>query len=124
MLDLQLCGGNSDHSVYDTVTALEDIYDTIEQEYALEMDSSIKAKDESLLDWLGREERLEEWQEELEELKDQLNSQSSSSQVPIDEVSEAIEGAIEGGTTREIGLSIEEVKEAVSYTHLTLPTKA
>ena len=49
--------------------------------------------------------------EELEELKDQLNSQSSSSQVPIEEVSEAIEGAIEGGTTREIGLSIEEVKE-------------
>ena len=111
MFDLQLCAGNSDHSVYDTVTALEEIYDTIEQEYALEIDSGIKAKDESLLDWLGREERLEEWQEELEELKDQLNSQSSSSQVPIEEVSEAIEGAIEGGTTREIGLSIEEVKE-------------
>ena len=50
MLDLQLCAGNSDHSVYDTVTALEKIYDTIEQEYALEIDSGIKAKDESLLD--------------------------------------------------------------------------
>ena len=108
---MQLCGGNSDHSVYDTVTALEEIYDTIEQEYALEMDSGITAKDESLLDWLGREERLEEWREELEELKDQLNSQSSSSQVPIEEVSEGIEGAIESGTTRDIGLSIEEIKE-------------
>ncbi|MEM7097382.1 MAG: hypothetical protein AAF541_03915 [Pseudomonadota bacterium] len=53
-------------TVYTSVSALCDHYDSIREIYAFVESTPYQPQEESLPDWLSREERIEEWQEDLE----------------------------------------------------------
>ncbi len=55
-------------SVYDTCASLVDVYDAIEGAYVFTETSPYAPQEESLPDWLNREQRVEEWEDNLEEL--------------------------------------------------------
>jgi nitric oxide reductase NorD protein len=59
-----------DTSVYDSVRALCQLYDMVAEGYVLTETNSYGVQEESLPDWLNREQRIEEWDEKLEHIDD------------------------------------------------------
>lgn len=55
-------------TVYDSVIELVRNYDSIEGSYIFEETTPYATQEESLPDWLAREERIEEWEEQVEQL--------------------------------------------------------
>lgn len=55
-------------TVYDSVRELVANYDSIEQSYVFTETTPYAVQEESLPDWLAREERIEEWEEKVEQL--------------------------------------------------------
>jgi hypothetical protein len=55
-------------SVYDSVAVLLADYDEIESAYVFETTTPYAQQEESLPDWLAREDRIEEWEEKVEQL--------------------------------------------------------
>jgi nitric oxide reductase NorD protein len=101
--------GDSALSVYDSVAALCQHYPSVLSCYALEQ-SEYHKRDESLVDWLNREQRVEEWEEELEEINEQLN-QSMAMDTATGEEKEAVFGDAGDGSQRQIDIEIKELKE-------------
>jgi hypothetical protein len=62
------------------------------------------------VDWLNREQRVEEWEEELEEINEQLN-QSMAMDTATGEEKEAVFGDAGDGSQRQIDIEIKELKE-------------
>lgn len=96
-------------SVYDSVAALCQHYDAVLSRYALEQ-GEYRKSDESLVDWLNREQRVEEWEEELEDINEQLN-QSMAMDTPTGEEREAVYGDAGDGSQRQIDVEIKELKD-------------
>lgn len=68
LLDLQATGKD----VYDTVRAMCILYDEIALHYVFPLKGTYEVQEESLPDWLGREQRIEEWEQDLQDLSDTL----------------------------------------------------
>ena len=62
------------HTVYDSVAQLCACYEQVLKQYDTDKAHEFSKSDESLVDWLNREQRLEDWQEELEQMQEQLES--------------------------------------------------
>ena len=62
------------------------------------------------MDWLNREQRVEEWEEELEEINEQLN-QSMAMDPATGEEQEAVFGDAGDGSQRQMDIEIKELKE-------------
>ena len=96
-------------TVYDSVAALCGHYERVLAHYEL-VESSYRETDESLVDWLNREQRVEEWEEELEDINEQL-SQSMAMEIPTGQEEEAVYGDAGDGSQRQIDLDIKELKD-------------
>ena len=96
-------------TVYDSVAALCGHYEGVLAHYEL-VESSYRETDESLVDWLNREQRVEEWEEELEDINEQL-SQSMAMEIPTGQEEEAVYGDAGDGSQRQIDLDIKELKD-------------
>ena len=96
-------------TVYDSVAALCKHYEAVLAHYEL-VESSYRETDESLVDWLNREQRVEEWEEELEDINEQL-SQSMAMEIPTGQEEEAVYGDAGDGSQRQIDLDIKELKD-------------
>ncbi|MAR28965.1 MAG: hypothetical protein CMD51_05380 [Gammaproteobacteria bacterium] len=96
-------------TVYDSVAALCGHYEAVLAHYEL-VESSYRETDESLVDWLNREQRIEEWEEELEDINEQL-SQSMAMEIPTGQEEEAVYGDAGDGSQRQIDLDIKELKD-------------
>ncbi len=96
-------------TVYDSVAALCGHYEAVLAHYEL-VKSSYSENDESLVDWLNREQRVEEWEEELEDINEQL-SQSMAMEIPTGQEEEAVYGDAGDGSQRQIDLDIKELKD-------------
>ena len=96
-------------TVYDSVAALCGHYEAVLAHYEL-VESSYRETDESLVDWLNREQRVEEWEEELEDINEQL-SQSMAMEIPSGQEEEAVYGDAGDGSQRQIDLDIKELKD-------------
>ena len=68
LLDLQATGKD----VYATVRAMCILYDEIALHYVFPLKGTYEVQEESLPDWLGREQRIEEWEQDLQDLSDTL----------------------------------------------------
>lgn len=100
-----------DHSVYDSVAQLCACYEGVCAQYSIGSDHEFANTDESLVDWLNREQRLEDWQEELEQLEEQLEAQGSTAPLMPEEDVEAVPGEAGDGGIREPDLDITDAKE-------------
>ncbi len=60
---------NQPGSVYDSVLALCQLYDKVAESYVFPETSAYAPQDESMPDWLNREQRVEEWKEDLQGLE-------------------------------------------------------
>ena len=96
-------------TVYDSVAALCGHYEGVLAHYE-HVESSYRETDESLFDWLNREQRVEEWEEELEDINEQL-SQSMAMEIPTGQEEEAVYGDAGDGSQRQIDLDIKELKD-------------
>ncbi len=96
-------------SVYDSVDALCRHYDAVLAHYEI-AEGTYREADESLVDWLNREQRVEEWEEELEDINEQL-SQSMAMEIPTGQEEEAVYGDAGDGSQRQMDLEIKELKE-------------
>jgi hypothetical protein len=96
-------------SVYDSVVKLCQHYDEVLARYEL-TDSAYSTNGESLVDWLNREQRVEDWEEELEEINEQLN-QSMAMDTATGEEEEAVFGDASDGSQRQMDIEIKELKE-------------
>jgi hypothetical protein len=96
-------------SVYDSVARLCQHYDDVISRYEL-TESHYSSSDESLVDWLNREQRVDEWEEELEEINEQLN-QSMAMDTATGEEKEAVFGDAGDGSQRQMDIEIKELKE-------------
>lgn len=101
--------GDQAQSVYDSATALCRYYDDVLSRYEL-ANGDYRNGDESLVDWLNREQRVEEWEEELEDINEQLN-QSTAMDTATGEEEEAVFGDAGDGSQRQIDIEIKELKE-------------
>ncbi len=63
---------SADKTVYDSVRALCQLYDEVAAAYVFETLKSYPSPEESIPDWLNREQRIEEWDEKLDELDEQV----------------------------------------------------
>ena len=96
-------------SVYDSATALCQHYELILAHYAADQ-GDYRESEESLVDWLNREQRVEEWEEELDDINEQL-SQSPAMEVPTGQEEEAVFGDAGDGSQRQMDLEIKELKD-------------
>ncbi len=96
-------------TVYDSVAALCGHYEAVLAHYEL-VESRYRETDESLVDWLNREQRVEEWEEELEDINEQL-SQSMAMEIPTGQEEETVYGDAGDGSQRQIDLDIKELKD-------------
>ena len=96
-------------TVYHSVDALCRHYDAVLAHYEIE-DHAYREADESLVDWLNREQRVEEWEEELEDINEQL-SQSMAMEIPTGQEEEAVYGDAGDGSQRQMDLEIKELKD-------------
>ena len=99
-----------DLSVYDSVASLCQVYDLVVAEYAIPPSAPYQQKDESLVDWLNREQRIEDWEEDLDEINEEMATQSAANEMPTGQETEAVQGEGGDGSQREAGLDIE-IKE-------------
>ena len=98
-------------SVYDSVACLCQTYDLVAAEYPLPPSLPYQQKDESLVDWLNREQRIEDWEEDLEEINEEMAAQSAANEIPTGQETEAVQGEGGEGSQREAGLDIEALKD-------------
>ena len=96
-------------SVYNSVAALCRHYDAVLAHYEI-TEGTYREADESLVDWLNREQRVEEWEEELEDINEQL-SQSMAMEIPTGQEEEAVYGDAGDGSQRQMDLEIKELKD-------------
>ena len=100
-----------DHAVYDSVAELCACYEQVCAQYNINSNHEFNQTDESLVDWLNREQRLEDWQEELEQIEEQLEAQGSTAPLMPEEDVEAVPGDAGDGGIREPDLNIADAKE-------------
>ncbi len=72
LIDTLTALGDDGNTVYDSVRALCELYETVAEHYVFEAAERYQPQEESLPDWLNREERIAEWEENLEHLDDSL----------------------------------------------------
>tara|TARA_B100000963_G_scaffold186689_1_gene162355 strand:+ start:16407 stop:18440 length:2034 start_codon:yes stop_codon:yes gene_type:complete len=108
---LQQLAEKVDHSVYDSVGELCACYEQVYAQYSDSSDHEFSDANESLVDWLNREQRLEDWQEELEQIEEQLEAQGSTAPLMPEEDVEAVPGDASDGGIREPDLNITDAKE-------------
>ena len=99
------------HTVYDSVAQLCACYEQVLKQYDTDKAHEFSKSEESLVDWLNREQRLEDWQEELEQMQEQLEAHGSTAPLMPGEDVEAIPGDAGDGSIREPDLNIVERKE-------------
>lgn len=97
-------------SVYDSVAGLCKVYDQVVAEYEVPESAPYQQKDESLVDWLNREQRIEDWEEDLDEINEDMATQAAANEIPTGQETEAVQGEGGDGSQREAGLDIE-IKE-------------
>ena len=97
----------ADLSVYDSVASLCKIYDQVVAEYEVPDSTPYQQKDESLVDWLNREQRIEDWEEDLDEINEDMATQAAANEIPTGQETEAVQGEGGDGSQREAGLDIE-----------------
>ena len=97
----------ADLSVYDSVASLCKIYDQVVAEYEVPDSTPYQQKDESLVDWLNREQRIEDWEEDLDEINEDMATQAAANEIPTGQETEAVQGEGGDGSQREAGLVIE-----------------
>ena len=108
---LQELAQQVDHSVYDSAAQLCACYEQVCAQYSTDSDHEFNSANESLVDWLNREQRLEDWQEELEQIDEQLEAQGSTAPLMPDEDVEAVPGDASDGGIREPDLNIVDAKD-------------
>lgn len=108
---LQELAQQVDHSVYDSAAQLCACYEQVCAQYSTDSDHEFNSANESLVDWLNREQRLEDWQEELEQIEEQLEAQGSTAPLMPDEDVEAVPGDASDGGIREPDLNIVDAKD-------------
>jgi len=64
--------GQADTTVFDSVTWLCRLYDSIASLYVIPETSPYAPEEETLTDWMNREQRVEEWEDELKKLDAQV----------------------------------------------------
>ena len=101
----------TEHTVYDSVAQLCACYDQVLKQYDTGTEHEFSKSEESLVDWLNREQRLEDWQEELEQMQEQLEAHGSTAPLMPGEDVEAVPGDAGDGSIREPDLNIVESKE-------------
>ena len=97
-------------SVYDSAQALCQSYDVVAAHYETQVLDGAE-KQESLVDWLSREQRMEDWEQELEDMSQQLAERMASLQSPTGEETEAILGDLGEGTNRDADIDITTLKK-------------
>lgn len=95
-----------DRTVYDSVQALSELYDEIEASYVFTEQSLYAQQDESLPDWLNREQRIEEWEEQVEQL-----SMAMAVEMLQAEELEAERGEAGDATVRDAEVDIKAIEE-------------
>ena len=100
-----------EHTVYDSVAQLCSCYDGVLEQYETATDHEFAKSSESLVDWLNREQRLEDWQEELEQMQEQLDAHGSTAPLMPNEDVEAVPGDAGDGGIREPDLNIVDAKD-------------
>ena len=108
---LQELAQQVDHSVYDSAAQLCACYEQVCAQYSTDSDHEFNSANESLVDWLNREQRLEDWQEELDQIDEQLEAQGSTAPLMPDEDVEAVPGDASDGGIREPDLNIVDAKD-------------
>lgn len=96
--------GQLNTTVYDSCTALCELYSHIESSYVFTETSPYAPQEESLPDWLNREQRVEEWEENLEE----LNMAIAVEMLQAEDV-EAERGDANEATVREAEMDIKSL---------------
>tara|TARA_X000000950_G_scaffold78545_1_gene98802 strand:- start:2473 stop:4491 length:2019 start_codon:yes stop_codon:yes gene_type:complete len=96
-------------SVYTSVQGLCDHYDVVAEHYAL-MDPE-NNKDGSLLDWLNREQRIEDWEEDLKEIEQHDNVPTIADQPPTGKDVEAVHGESGEGQFRKADIDIKILQD-------------
>ncbi len=91
-------------SVYDSVAVLLQNYDEIEGAYVFTETTPYAQQEESLPDWLAREERIEEWEEQV----DQLSMAMAVEMLEAEDV-EAERGEAGDATVREADVDIKSL---------------
>ncbi len=98
-------------SVYQSVKGLCILFDMIDATLTHAEANAFASDEDSAIDWLNREQRIEEWEQELEDVNEQLADQSMALQMATGEETEAVLGDVEEGTTREAELEIKDTRE-------------
>ena len=101
----------TDHTVYDSVPNCGSMHDQVLEQYDTGIEHEFSKSEESLVDWLNREQRLEDWQEELEQMQEQLEAHGSTAPLMPGEDVEVMPGDAGDGSIREPDLNIVESKE-------------
>ena len=95
-----------DTSVYDSVAALCSVYDEIADSYVQVETSPYAQPEESLPDWLNREQRIEEWEENVEQL-----SMAMAVEMLQAEELEAERGQTDDAAVRDADVDIKNIQE-------------
>lgn len=95
-----------DSTVYDSVTWLCRMYDQIEASYVFTANGPYEPQDESLPDWLNREQRIDEWEENLEGLEMAMAVEMLES-----EDVEAERGDIDQPSVRDMDADLKSLRE-------------
>lgn len=93
-------------TVYDSVQATIELYEAIEASYVFPEQSLYAQQEESLPDWLSREQRIEEWEEQVEEL-----SMAMAVEMLQAEELEAERGEAGDATVRDADVDIKALEE-------------
>lgn len=93
-------------SVYDSVWAMTELYQQIEDSYVFTETSPYAQQEESLPDWLNREQRIEEWEQQAEQL-----SMAMAVEMLQAEDMEAERGDADDATVRDADVDIKAIEE-------------
>ena len=95
-----------EQSVYDSVKAMAELYQQIEESYVFAETSPYAQQEESLPDWLNREQRIEEWEDKAEQL-----SMALAVEMLQAEDMEAERGDADDATVRDADVDIKAIEE-------------
>ncbi|MGK0258370.1 MAG: hypothetical protein ACI96M_001803, partial [Candidatus Azotimanducaceae bacterium] len=95
-----------EQSVYDSVKATADLYQQIEDSYVFAETSPYAQQEESLPDWLNREQRIEEWEDKAEQL-----SMALAVEMLQAEDMEAERGDADDATVRDADVDIKAIED-------------
>ncbi len=99
--------GEPDRTVYDSVRYLCRLYADIAAQYVFEAGKPYEAQEESLPDWLNREQRIEEWQEDIDHIDDQL----MAAEMLLAEEMDATRGEGQEATVRDADVDLKTLTD-------------